>query len=176
MKSSNFELYLLKDLIKDLEKNNNDKNKFLNYQKFFSDFKSGDFAQQKNNFVKSQNSSKNSTCSSNNNSFNLYTKSDILNLLKSKKNSILLQKEIKAFSEFEIEHIVYELKGEFINLLKDKNGNYFCSDLFKLCSQELIGVVILEIKVEILNLILHNFANHPIQTLIECIKYYRCSS
>ena len=175
MKSSEYELYLLKNLINDLDKNKNENNNFSNYQKIFSDLKNNNLAKplenkNKNNFELNKDSSKNSTCSSNNNSFNLYTKSDILNLLKNKKSSILLQKEIKSFSEIEIEHIVYELKGSFIYLLQDKNGNYFCSDLFKLCSQDLINKIILEIKNEILSLILHNYANHSIQTLIECIK------
>ena len=173
MKSSEYELYLLKNLINDLDKNKNENNNFSNCQKIFSDFKYNNLAkpqENKSNLEVNKDSSKNSTCSSNNNSFNLYTKSDILNLLKNKKSSILLQNEIKSFSEYEIEHIVYELKGSFIYLLQDKNGNYFSSDLFKLCSQELINSIILEIKKDILNLMLHNYANHSIQTLIECIK------
>ena len=70
-------------------------------------------------------------------------------------------------NSIEIANFIKEIKGSFSQIMKDKNGNYLCSDLFKSCTTSQRIEILQEIYSKFDELSIHEYATHPIQTLIE---------
>ena len=119
-----------------------------------------------------------STCSSEKNPETdiLLTKKAILSCLNAKCTTKMLQKILMETSKDIVATIVKELSGTYRDIIKDKNGNYFCTDLFKICEQSQRIMILKELTKTISEDCTHEFATHPIQTLIDfssCEEEYK---
>ena len=162
MSSNNFENLLLKSLIEDLDTANEypKSEEFSTFEKKFNNSTSS----QKDSFT--DDSSKSDTSFTLPQSI-LFTKKEIFAALVTQKTSIVLQGTIREMNSTEIANFIKELKGSFIQIMKDKNGNYLCSDLFKSSTPSQRIEILQEIFPKFDDLSIHEYATHPIQTLIE---------
>ena len=164
MSSNNFENLLLKSLIEDLDT----ANEYPNCQNILKNEKTF------NNSTYSQKDSLTDDSSKSDTSFILpqsqpilFTKKEIFTALVTQKTSIFLQGAIREMNSIEIANFIKEIKGSFSQIMKDKNGNYLCSDLFKSCTPSQRIEILQEIYSKFDELSIHEYATHPIQTLIE---------
>lgn len=164
MSANNFENLLLKSLIEDLDTASGYPNctNFSEFEKTFNNSTSS----QKDSLTDDSSKSDTSVIYPQGQTF-LFTKKEIFNALVSQKTSIYLQGTIREMSSFEIANFIKEIIGNFEQIMKDKNGNYLCSDLFKACTPSQRIEILHEIFPKFDDLSIHEFATHPIQTLIE---------
>ena len=133
MSSQNFENYLLKSLIQDIDTNNgfsNSKN-FSEFEKKFNNSSNS----LRDSLTDSSSGSDQDTLAMSPESNNLsFTHQEILISLSNQKNAIHLQSTIREMNPFEISNFIKAIQGDIPNIMMDKNGNYLCSDLFKVCT------------------------------------------
>ena len=169
MSSQNFENYLLKSLIQDIDTNNgfsNSKN-FSEFEKKFNNSSNS----LRDSLTDSSSGSDQDTLAMSPESNNLsFTHQEILISLSNQKNAIHLQSTIRETNPFEISNFIKAIQGDIPNIMMDKNGNYLCTDLFKVCTP-FQRISILKQIFNVFDIIaIHEYGTHPTQTLIELAK------
>lgn len=120
MSTQNFENYLLKSLIQDIDTNNgfpNSKN-FTEFEKNFNNSSNS----LKDSLTDSSSGSDQDTLAMSPESDNIsFSRQEILMALTNQKNTIHLQSTIREMNPFEISHFIKAIQGEIPNIMMDKN-------------------------------------------------------
>lgn len=149
-KADNYECYLLKSLIEDLNAPTLPKP----YEKEIDDMtldiespKTSTSSRHKERFVDSKS---NFGDSSQTMPFiRTITREDLILAISNQKAALSLQGRIREIGSEGIGQVIEEMKGSFAQLMLNKNGNYLCSDILKVCSSNQRLGILKEVSIDI---------------------------